>query len=90
LADRALRNPITGLLEGCAFAASGQTAEPAITLMNSRRLIVAFRGFRQVISQADATRLEATEHVRFGSKADIRAAKSHVRFIPKRTFLSVV
>ena len=40
LADRALRNPITGLLEGCAFAASGQTADPTITLTNSRRLIV--------------------------------------------------
>jgi hypothetical protein len=47
--DRALRNPITGLFEGCAFAASDQTAEPAMTLMTSRRLIAAFRGSRQVI-----------------------------------------
>src|SRR6516164_892342 len=39
-ADRALRNPIIGLFVGCEFAASGgQTAEPAITLINSRRLI---------------------------------------------------
>jgi hypothetical protein len=43
LADRALRNPITGLFEGCAFAASGQAAEPATILMNSRRLIADFR-----------------------------------------------
>jgi hypothetical protein len=56
---------MTGLFEGWAFAASGQTAEPAITLMTSRRLIAAFRGFRQVILQAQATRLEAADHVRF-------------------------
>src|SRR5215472_14514463 len=41
-ADRALRNPIIGLFVGCEFAASGgQTTEPAIALINSRRLIVA-------------------------------------------------
>ena len=41
LADRALRNPIAGLSEVCACTASGQPAEPTITLMNSRRLIAA-------------------------------------------------
>jgi hypothetical protein len=84
LADRALRNPMAGLFEDCAFVASGQTAEPAITLMTSRRLIAAFRGFRQVILQAQATRLEAADHVRFGSKADISQCNRHVRFAPKR------
>src|SRR5262245_1390403 len=50
LADRALRNPITGLRKDCAFAASGQTAEPAMILMNSRRLIAfPVEGPRQVI-----------------------------------------
>src|SRR5215475_8264060 len=39
LADRALRNPITGLFDGCAFAASGQAAKPATIPINSRRLI---------------------------------------------------
>src|SRR6266849_6139175 len=64
LADRALRNPMTGLLEGCAFAASGQTADPTITLTNSRRLIVTFR---QVILEPRTTRMEAGYHVRPGS-----------------------
>src|SRR5262245_56532 len=82
LADRALRNPMAGLFEGCAFATSGQAAEPAITLMTSRRLIAAFRGFRQVILQARATRLEAADHVRFGSLTDICSATGHVRFAP--------
>src|SRR5262245_8359271 len=48
------RNPITGMAGCCARAASGQTtAEPAITLMNSRRLI-------RVLAQArdHATRLQ--------------------------------
>src|SRR5215467_11472889 len=42
-ADRALRNAIKGLLDDCALAPTGQTAEPATTLMNSRRLIAIFR-----------------------------------------------
>src|SRR5262245_48898116 len=39
LADRALRNPITGLSAGCAPAASGQSTKPTKTLTKLRRRI---------------------------------------------------
>src|SRR5215467_11164220 len=62
LADRALRNPITGLFAGCASTASGQTAEQAISLMNARRLIVAlaaYNSYRNVKRQVRKRHMSA-------------------------------
>src|SRR5215831_2151156 len=75
-------NAITGDGGCSAVAVSGQAAEPAISLMNSRRLI-ASPGSERVIEAAQTCTGKGPVHVRFGSKADIRAAKTHVRFTPK-------
>src|SRR5262245_52700806 len=73
--------------EPCARAADGhQTTAPPSTLMKSRRLIVSLDA--QIgdgtasNAYAERGRLQSS-NVRFGSKADIRGAKSHVRFAPK-------
>jgi hypothetical protein len=65
----------------CARAKSGQAAaDPATTLMNSRRLIASPREEGIV---AVHTRLgKGPLDVRFGSKADICGATRHVRFTP--------
>src|SRR6185295_960213 len=54
-----LRNPIIGFCEVCAFAASGQTTEPTMTLMKSRRRIVRFQDSRQFILSDHEIRLKA-------------------------------
>src|SRR5262245_5309522 len=83
LADRALRNPITGLSAGCAPAASGQTTEPTKTLMKLRRRISRLPRLPTNILQGHARGLKASVHVRFGSKADSCSATAHVRYGPK-------
>ena len=82
LADRALRNAITGLFVGCAFAANGQTAEPAMTLMKSRRLIAPpeFRARQSTNTHGPSGR---GVPCRFGSKADMCSALGDVYFVPK-------
>jgi hypothetical protein len=67
----------------CARAASGQaTTELAITLMKSRR-----RMQPSACHVEDGASFESLSDkrgsVRFGSQADIRTAKGHVRFTPK-------
>jgi len=65
----------------CARTASGQVSEDAVVLpssvMNSRRLIASPRGLGLGIVSG------RTSYVRFGSKADMCGAKSHVRFTPE-------
>src|SRR5262249_23693163 len=83
-----LRTPTIGIAGCCASAKSGQdAADPATTLMNSRRLMGTPGGSNRVIvatpkcAQEEVTR-ETKSNVRFGSKADICSAKRHVRFTP--------
>ena len=87
------RYPTTGIAGCCARAASGQaTADPAITLINSRRLMLAPRGSGQGIvagQPAGRPRKGGPTYVRFGSKADMCSAKSHVRFTPESGHLCV-
>src|SRR5262249_39766348 len=66
----------------CGHAVSGQTAaEPAITLMKSRRLICRLRGLGQGIVAVERKLVKGPD-VRFGSLADICSAQAHVRFTP--------
>src|SRR5262249_43517890 len=55
--DVLLRNPITGIAGCCARAASGHTAAPATSVMNSRRLIVAPRGQNHARHRLTAVRV---------------------------------
>src|SRR5215471_4304070 len=65
----------------CGHAAPGQTAaEPAITLMKSRRLICRLRGLGQGIVAVER-KLVKGPNVR--SEADICTAIGHVRFTPE-------
>src|SRR5262245_755005 len=88
-AVRLMSTPMRRIRSGCcACAANGQdAADPAINLMNWRRLIVAPR--LKVLHRTDlACQLEgakkaSTADVRFGSKADICSAKRHVPLPPK-------
>ena len=75
LADRARRNAITGSFVGCAFAALGQTAEPAMTLMKSRRLShLLSSGHGRVPTRMGHQ--EGVFHVRSGQKRTCAAQKS--------------
>jgi hypothetical protein len=78
------RNPTTGTVGCCARAANGHTAAvPTKKLINSRRLMCLPRGSGQGIVAAQTSTLEGVAvDVRFGSKADICAATSHVGFTP--------
>jgi hypothetical protein len=82
----------------CARAASGHAADPATTLMKSRRRIASPKAgttpTRTRLQQGFATggmgfrgqfaqQHSETAHVRFGSKADIGLGWRHVRFTPK-------
>src|SRR4029077_7855131 len=80
-------SPIAGNVECWAPLVKGHaTAEPATALMKSRlRTQPSTRGratsfFQSLAEWEDAVR---GTHVRFGSKADIRSAKRHVRFTPE-------
>src|SRR5262249_2634748 len=76
--------PINRIFAGfCACAARGKKAvEPAMTLMKSRRRTHPSKV--RVEDRANFASLsEMGGDVRFGSKADICAAKSHVRFTPE-------
>jgi hypothetical protein len=91
--------PTTGSAGCCARAASGHVAaDPAITLMKSRRRIAFTKAGttpnRTRLQQGFATReMRLNRHfawqqssgpdVRFGSKADITRHPQHVRFTPK-------
>jgi hypothetical protein len=67
----------------CARAASGHVAAPPpITLMKSRRRIASPATSGQRIVAVQTRLVKRRSGVRFGSKADIRAAKSHVCFTP--------
>src|SRR5262245_3461548 len=68
----------------CACAVNGHAAaEPAITLMKSRRRTVTLRS--EVKHDASFQSLsDWGGDVRFGSKADMCVAKRHVRFTPNR------
>ena len=82
-ADVLRRNAITGIADCCARAASGQAAaEAVIALMKSRRRT---RPSPERLKD-DASFQSLSDQggdVRFGSKADMCSAKSHVRFTPK-------
>jgi hypothetical protein len=64
----------------CACATNGIAAAPPTKLMKSRRLIASPRGSGQGIVAAQTCAGEGPINVRFGSKADMCAAKSDVRF----------
>src|SRR5262245_1331238 len=73
--DELPRNPITGMPGCCARAASGHTtAAPPRKLKKSRRLTFTPKAQRRAIVAAKTGTLEGVD-VRFGSKADICAAK---------------
>src|SRR5262249_26018193 len=98
-ADLKLRKPITGVAACCARTASGQAAaDPAITLMKSRRRIA----FTKAGTTPNRTRLQqgfptggmgsdrhfawqqpSGSNVRFGSEADISHRPMNVRFTPE-------
>ena len=62
----------------CARVANGHAAAaPPESVMNSRRLKLDPQFWRIVTAQI--ARLEGANDVRFGSKADMCSAKSHVR-----------
>src|SRR5262245_60674069 len=65
----------------CARAVSGQAAAPPTSVMNSRRLIADPRGSQGIVAAETYTGKDPA-NVRFGSKADICGANSHVRFTP--------
>src|SRR5215831_15767003 len=85
------RNPIVGSLPVCcAPATSGHAAAAPRNGMNSRRLIgppVQEKGIvsaqTRTMEEAEFVRQAAVLDVRFGSKADIAARLSDVRFTPK-------
>ena len=67
-----------------AYAPNGQfTAAPPIIVMKSRRLIAAPRAWNKASYQSKRALWKGPVNVRFGSKADIRTAKRHVRFTPE-------
>src|SRR4029450_12986408 len=76
-----LRNPII-VGSCCARSPIGQAAMLPSKPMNSRRLIAAPESRGGILS-SKTERVEAAHNVRFGSKADIRSARAHVRY--KRT-----
>ena len=73
--DALLRNPISGIAVCWASAASGHAAaQPAITLMNARRLIAAPQGLVAIVptqSGVPEGLARGAADVRYGSKADI-------------------
>ena len=72
------------LIACCALAASGHVvAAPPIRPRNSRRLMSAPKTQDEASYPAKLAYRKGSTDVRFGSKADICAAKSHVRFTPK-------
>jgi hypothetical protein len=76
------RNPTTGTLRCCALAplTGHAAATPPTRLINSRRLMVPPA---QRTGKMKHSTWKGLAYVRFGSKADIRAAKNHVRFTPE-------
>src|SRR6476646_8987670 len=66
------------MLFGCADAVKGYTAAPQATARNSRRLMGHYFKLRPGVTFILARRAD----VRFGSKADICGATTHVRFTP--------
>ena len=93
------RNPTIGVAGCCARAASGHaTAEPATTLMKSRRRIACPKAQdcarlrlitsgicdqRNGVQGSVCTAAFRAANVRFGSKADILMCRADVRFTPK-------
>src|SRR5262245_48516122 len=66
----------------CERASSGQITAAALNnVMNSRRLIADPRGQQGIVAAQTCTGKDPA-HARFGSKADICVATSHVRFTP--------
>src|SRR6516162_1103581 len=84
LAEPSRINATTGDGCCCAVAVSGQAAEPAITLMNSRRLIAPPESSGQAIVLGPFNSLKGqAADVRFGSEADMCSAKRYVRLTPE-------
>src|SRR5262249_26823591 len=76
-------NATTGDGDCCAVAVSGQAAEPAMTLMNSRRLIAPPEAQDKPIVLGRLYFLKGQAAVaRFGSKAHICSATRYVRYGP--------
>jgi hypothetical protein len=95
MGDALLRKPISGFAGCCcAGAVTGHiTAVPATNVMNSRRLMASPAEdqveYVEIYTKSESGNLlvpgesQASVHVRFGSKADIRIVHHHVRFTPK-------
>src|SRR5262249_59186246 len=95
--DAMLRNPMTGFVGCCAVAASGKAAaEPAIILMNSRRLIAVpassgassyllrpanRKGAMSALGQKQTGALQKSMSA-LPQKADMSSAQAHVCFRP--------
>ena len=78
--------PIVGSFGCCARAASGHTiATPPTSVMKSRRFITPPRSSKRSIVAATTGSPEGLHQadVRFGSKADVEARPSDVRFTPE-------
>jgi hypothetical protein len=75
-----MSTPIRRVRSGCcARAPNGHVTTPPINVMNSRRLIASPKS-QEAHRSGSELGGESPTDVRFGSKADMRTAKRHVRF----------
>jgi len=83
LSGYGMSTPIRRVRSGCcARATNGHVTAPPINVMNSRRLIASPKS-QEAHRSGSELGGESPTDVRFGSEADVRVAKSYVRFTPE-------
>src|SRR5215475_9391446 len=85
--ERALMNPITGLVDGCARTENGQPAvAPPSNLMNSRRLIATPDAQEAAWYRVKPARGKALPMSALGQKQTYAVQKANPLYSRKRTF----